>query len=52
MSAFILFVLFRVGSSVATGWPPVHGVLPTGCKIQNFIISSEWEQARQPNRSR
>jgi hypothetical protein len=30
--------------------PPSEG--PLDCKIHNFIINSEWEQARQPNPSR
>jgi hypothetical protein len=31
---------------------PVQGVLQTVYKIYNFIINSEWEQAREPNPSR
>jgi hypothetical protein len=46
------FALLCVGSCLATGWSPIQGVLPTVYKIHNFIINSEWEQARQPNPSR
>jgi hypothetical protein len=34
--AFILFVLFWIGSGLATGWSPVQGVLPTVYRIKKL----------------
>jgi hypothetical protein len=31
-----LFMLFCVGSSLATGWSLVQGALPTACKLRTF----------------
>jgi hypothetical protein len=49
MSEFILFVLSSVGSGLATAWFPAQEVLPNVHKIRDLRISSEWEQATQPN---
>jgi hypothetical protein len=31
---------------------PVKVVLPTVCKVQNFIIDSEWEQTRDKRKTK
>jgi hypothetical protein len=49
MFSFPAFALSYIECGLATVRLPV---LPTGCKIQNFIINSEWEQAREPTPSR
>jgi hypothetical protein len=49
---YSVFVLPCVGSGLATGSSVVQTVLQTVYKINNIIINSEWEQAREPNQSR
>jgi hypothetical protein len=46
VSVFSMLMLSYVGSGLVTGWSPIQGVLPTVCKLHNFIIHSEWELAR------
>jgi hypothetical protein len=33
---FCVYVILRVGSSLATGWSPVQGVLPNMCRLRNW----------------
>jgi hypothetical protein len=47
-----VFMLSCICSGLMTGWASVQWVLPTVYKINNFIINSELEQAREPNPSR
>lgn len=49
---FSLFMSRSVGSGLATGLWPVRGVMPTICKIHNFIINSERELVREHDPSR
>jgi hypothetical protein len=49
MSTFILAVLSCVGNGLATGCSHIQGVVPTVCKINNFLINLEREQAKDPN---
>jgi hypothetical protein len=49
---YSVFMLFCVGSGLATGWSPVQGIVPTVFKTHDFRIKSEWEQARVPNSTR
>jgi hypothetical protein len=48
---YSVFVLSCVGKWPCDGLIPVQGILPTVYKIHNFIMNSEWEQARGPNPS-
>jgi hypothetical protein len=45
---FFAFVLSCVGRGFSTGCSPVQGGLPAVCKIHNFGINSEQEQAKEP----
>jgi hypothetical protein len=48
-SIFSLCVVLCVCRGFAMGRPPVQGVLSTVCKVHNFAINSEWEQAKEKN---
>jgi hypothetical protein len=45
-------VLSCVSSGLTAGCSPIQGVLPAVCRIHNFCINFEWEQAIEPNPSR
>jgi hypothetical protein len=51
LSAFLLFFRCLVYLATLDGLIPAQGVLLTVYKIHSFRISSEWEQAIQPNPS-
>jgi hypothetical protein len=50
LSAFIVFVVPCVGSSLATGWSSVQGILPTVLGLRNALKleQQERERARVP----
>jgi hypothetical protein len=47
---FCVCVVLCVGRSLATGWSPVQGVLPTVHKIHSSQISSDGKQTKGPNK--